>query len=53
MPQILTDLQPKTGKLCSGSSTLCDRTDRAQFPYFACKFRTKYGNSVPVGSPGS
>ena len=60
IPQILTDLLPKTGKLCSGSSTLSDRTDRAQFlyfegqiriPYFACKIRTKYGSSVPVGSP--
>ena len=60
IPQILTDLLPKTGKLCSGSSTLCDRTDRAQFPYFegqirtpvfACKIRTKYGSSVLVGSP--
>ena len=40
MPQILTDLQPKTGKLCSGSSTLCDRTDRAQFPYFVGQIRT-------------
>ena len=40
MPQILTDLQHKTGKLCSGSSTLCDRTDRAQFPYFVGQIRT-------------
>ena len=40
MPQILTDLQPKTGKLCSGSSTLCDRTDRAQFPYFVGQIST-------------
>ena len=40
MPQILTDLQLKTGKLCSGSSTLCDRTDRAQFPYFVGQIRT-------------
>ena len=34
IPQILTDLLPKTGKLCSGSSTLSDRTDRAQFSGF-------------------
>ena len=40
IPQILTDLQPKTGKLCSGSSTLSDRTDRAQFPYFEGQIRT-------------
>ena len=40
IPQILTDLLPKTGKLCSGSSTLSDRTDRAQFPYFEGQIRT-------------
>ena len=40
MPQILTDLLPKTGKLCSDSSTLSDRTDRAQFPYFVSQIRT-------------
>ena len=38
--QILTDLLRKTGKLCSGSSTLNDRTDRAQFPYFLGPIRT-------------
>ena len=40
MPQILTDLLPKTGKLCSDSSTLSDRTDRAQFSYFVGQIRT-------------
>ena len=40
IPQIFIDLLPKTGKLCSGSSTLCDRTDRAQFPYFEGQIRT-------------
>ena len=40
MPQNLTELLPKTGKLCSGSSTLSDRTDRAQFPYFVGQIRT-------------
>ena len=40
IPPILTDLLPKTGKLCSGSSTLSDRTDRAQFPYFEGQIRT-------------
>ena len=40
MPQILTDLLPKTGKLCSGSSTLSDRIDKAQFPYFLGQIRT-------------
>ena len=40
MPQILTDLLPKTGKFCSDSSTLSDRTDKAQFPYFLGQIRT-------------
>ena len=39
IPQILTDLLPKTGKFCSRSSTLSDRTDRAQFPYFEGQIR--------------